>query len=136
MLGKYSLERLVVAARQHKQSKQTGRSFHVAFILKRRKIIAVGFNNINKSNVICHTYRPTRKHDATYISSLHAEVAAAGKVKFRDSMEDLTLVSIRIDNHGNLAYAEPCPNCAYYLGLWGFKNILYSDRDREFKQLI
>jgi deoxycytidylate deaminase len=130
-----NFSRLADVARILKATKQTGRSFHVAFILKGRKVIAVGFNNFNKSNHICRTYKPTRVHGADYRACLHAEIDAAAKMKHRDSIKGLIMVSLRIDNKDRIAYAEPCPNCAFHLGKWGYNNIFYSTDSGQFKRV-
>lgn len=123
--------RLVETAKIFKLTKQTGRSFHVAFILKGRKVVSVGFNDFRKSNPICHTYTPTRTHGADYIACIHAEINATAK--FRNKcMKSLSMVSIRINNHNKLSYAEPCPNCAFHLGKMNLKNVFFSTNDETF----
>lgn len=134
MLNLQSLNRLVDIARKFKIDKQTGRSFHVAFVLQRRKIVSVGFNDFRKTNQICHSYKPTRHLLANYEACIHAEIDATAKFRNKD-VRKMILVSIRIDNHGRLAYAQPCPNCAYHLGKMGFVDIIYSTRDRKFAEM-
>jgi deoxycytidylate deaminase len=126
-----NFSRLVETAKIFKLTKQTGRSFHVAFVLKGRKVVSVGFNDFRKTNPICYTYKPTRHHDPDYQACIHAEIHATGRFRNRD-MKDSSMVSIRIDNHNRLAYAQPCPNCAFYLGKMNFKNIFYSTNDETF----
>jgi len=127
--------RLVDVAKIFKLTKQTGRSFHVAFVLKGRKVIEVGFNNFTKSNRICHYYKPTRHHMADYRGNIHAEINSATKSRYRKDIKNLTLVSIRVNNNNKIAFAQPCPNCAFHLGKWGFKNIFYSTNDETFERL-
>lgn len=128
-------DRLIDTARLLKLTRQTGRAFHVAFVLRQRKVVAVGFNHFHKSNAICIRYKPTRFHESTsYRGTLHAEIDCMGKIKFQDSRK-LTMVSIRIDNHNRPAFAQPCPNCAYHLGRWGLNKIFYTGRNGEICQL-
>lgn len=135
MLAHQSLNRLVDIAKSFKLTKQTGRSFHVAFVLQRRKVVSVGFNNFAKSNFVCHNYKPTRNVMADdYRACVHAEIDATSKFRGKD-VKKLILVSLRIDNHNRLAYAQPCPNCAYHLGKMGFVNIIYSDKSGQFTEM-
>jgi len=130
-----NFSRLIETAKIFKLTKQTGRSFHVAYVLKGRKVIAVGFNNFNKTNRVCYDYKPTRKHLPDYRSIIHAEPDATAKIKNRTDIKDLTLVSIRINNHNNPDYAEPCPNCAFHLGKLGIKHVFYTTESGTFAQL-
>ena len=132
-----SLIRLTETARILKLTKQTGRSFHVAFILKGRKVISLGINNFHKTNRICHTYKPTRHHLADYRACAHSEVQSTAKFRHLPIREirKLTLVSIRINNKNQLAFAQPCPNCAYHLGKWGYDDIWYSTNEGTFDRM-
>lgn len=130
-----ALTRLSDVARVLKLTKQTGRSFHVAFVLKGRKVISLGVNDFRKTNRVCATYKPTRHHLADYRACVHGEISATSQFRGKD-VRRLTLVSIRIDNHNRLAYAEPCPNCAYHLGQMGFRDIWFSGRDGGFRRMV
>ena len=125
-------KRLTDLAKALKLTKQTGRSFHVAVVLRKRKPIAIGTNHFGKSNRICQNYKPTRHHGADYRACVHAEVSATSPFR-RKSVRGLSLVSIRIDNHNRLAYAQPCPNCLLWLGKMGFDNIYYSTQEGYLK---
>ncbi len=128
---------LIRAARALKPLKQTGMRFHVAFILNGSKIIAIGFNNYNKSNRTCARYKSSLKHVEKYEACIHAEVDATAKIKYRDhNPKHLVLISIRINNKNQIDMARPCPNCAYHLGIWGYKKVFYSDALGQIQRLI
>ncbi len=128
--------RLVNVSKRLKSVKQTGRSFHVAFLLKGRKVVEIGFNHFGKTGRICSSYtKPTRPHGDGYIPNLHAEIDVISKVKRNPRANKMTLVSIRINNNGELAWAQPCPNCAYILGKKGFDNIFFSTSCGNFAKM-
>ena len=129
-----NLQRFVEIAKALKATKQTGRAFHCAIITKKRKPIAIGFNNFNKSNRICRAYKPTRKHGPEYLACVHAEASVTAPFRNK-SVKGLSLVSIRIDNHNRLAYAEPCPGCLMWLGKMGFERIFYSTNQGGFAKI-
>jgi deoxycytidylate deaminase len=119
--------RLVEISKAMKPTFQTGKFFHVTFVLKSGKIIVIATNDYNKRNVVASSYTPTKNSNSeTYISGIHSENKALGKIKYRDDVEDLVLVNIRIGNNGELSNSCPCSNCAYYIGKMGIKKMFYS----------
>jgi deoxycytidylate deaminase len=119
----------VELARALRGSKQTGQCFHVTFLCKKRKVLAIGINSYIK---LCPShkfgvYKPN-KVDRTdrYIPGLHSEVSAIIKSGYTDC-KDLTFFNIRINNNDQVASSKPCPNCYRVLKQVGFKAIYYFD---------
>ena len=130
-----NFERYVDVAKALKLTEQTGRCFHCALIIKQKKIICIGVNRYNKTNRISATYKPTKvtnvKH---FMSGIHAEIQAMGKLKHMESFSKLHLVSIRINNQNQLDDACPCSGCAFELGRVDFKHIWYSTKEGKFNR--
>lgn len=94
--------------------RSTSKQNLVAFAVRRRRIVAVGYNSYSKT----HPYQQ-------YLSAkvgqqrpfLHAEIAALLKApKDADS-----LYVMRINKQGELVNAAPCPICRLAIGLFNPK---------------
>lgn len=130
-----AFDRLVDVAKAMKPT-DWRKPFHVSFILRGGKVVAMGTNSYVKRNPICLRYRPHR-HSLSknpYIASIHSELAATAKIKFSDA-DNYTLVNIRINNNMELANACPCPNCSYFLGRMShIRKIFYSNEHGTFSR--
>lgn len=130
-------DRLVEVAKAMKLKEQTGNSFHVSFVLKKSKVVAIGVNSYVKRNPICLEYKPTKSSAklGKYIASIHSEIDATAKVKYND-FDNYTLVNIRINNNGNVANSCPCPNCfKQILKMPYVKRVFYSNDEGNFQRL-
>jgi deoxycytidylate deaminase len=122
------LDRLVSLAKALKPSHQTGRAFHVSYILDGPKILSVGINSYFDShpNSILPDYHKSDFVDGLYLARLHSEVAAAKKLRFKCS--GLVLVNVRIDNNNSQAYSAPCVNCwEHIVKRCGFKKVYFTN---------
>jgi hypothetical protein len=120
-------DRLIEIATRLKSEYQTGRSFHVSFILHGPKVLATGINSYLDSHPSTKLPKYTHRKSNTnnYHAGLHSEVAAAKMLNF--ACDGLVLFNIRINNDGVPAYSAPCGNCWDYvvLGL-GFKKVYFT----------
>ena len=94
-----------------------------AVLLKKSKVIATAVNLQKKS----HPFQAklAKKVGLYQKIYLHAEIAALIKAK-----EDAdTIVVSRVDKHGKLRMAKPCPICALALEEAGITNIYYTTND-------
>lgn len=85
--------------------KKVGQQRIVAFVLRKGKIVAQGFNSYTKTHprqasLAKAVGQPKREY-------LHAEVSAL----LRAPRDSDTLVVIRMDRQENLVCAAPCPVC-------------------------
>jgi len=87
------------------------RSKHVAFVLLRGKVIAIGRNK--------HTCDPHRR------LSIHAEIDAIRKTNLKDAYK-FSLLVVRIKKSGELAMSKPCTSCQKFLSQVGVTRIRYS----------
>lgn len=133
-LNSKKLDRLVEISKALKTERQNGRSFHVSFIYHGSKMLSLGVNSYTDGYPIkkIGRYLP-HKQVGNYEAGLHSEVAAAKNLNF--DCYDMTIINIRIDNNGNLAYSAPCINCwnKIILGC-GIKKVIFSTSD-SFKEL-
>lgn len=111
------------------------RAKHVAFILKRNKILGVGVNKINKTHPICTTlgYR---------FSTLHAETDVILKTRgMREFKTGVELVSIRINPLSRpdkiiTAMGRPCAGCIKLIVAHSeIKKVYYSSDEKNPKIL-
>lgn len=127
-MNDYRKSRLITIARQMMPELRTGRTFHIAFILKSNKILALAPNNYNKNHLshIYGEYKPLRSPLGNYIPSRHAEVNCLriflNKFGHLD-MSGLTLFVVRIGMDGEVKNSCPCQNCSRVLNGLNFKCI-------------
>jgi tRNA(Arg) A34 adenosine deaminase TadA len=114
------------------QSLRTGKSFHVAFILDKNKLLCYAINNYQKMH-LAHkfgNYVPYKSPKGNYIAGRHAESEAIRLYinKFgNNDMSGLTLYVIRLSSTGELMNSEPCHNCKKnIIEPNNFKEVLWS----------
>lgn len=122
-----NFSRLIEISKALKKTAQTGKHFHCSFLLRGRKIVCIGTNRYDKSNVVAMSYKP--RYSGDYIAGIHSENAVLSRFKYRDKMSDITLVNIRINNLGHLANSCPCCNCALQIESAQLKGVWYSVAD-------
>ena len=128
--------RLVEFARALKTKKQSGEKHHVAFLLKKSRVICVGWNNYNKSHnvrrfgkFVSHKFT----HDV-YRPCVHAEISAITRWGQED-LRGYDMAVIRIDNNDNANMSKPCINCGRILDAMGVRKIFYSDKNGECQEI-
>lgn len=105
------------------------RYFHVAFVLDKKKIIAIGWNNVYKTHpkINKYPYHPDAK--------LHAEMSAILKLRWI-GLNDMTLVVLRLDSKNMLKNSKPCKGCQALINEVGIAKVWYSDEDQKFHKLL
>lgn len=124
-------------AKAMKPAKQTGQFYHVTFICKKRKVIAIGFNNLIKKHpehkwgeYVC-TKSNNSEH---YAAGLHSELSAIIKCGHEDCSQ-FDFFNIRINNNNQIAPSKPCINCQRILNQVGYKNMYYFDENLNLQRL-
>ena len=125
------LNRLTEISIALKPKYQTGRAFHVTFILKKSKIISIGVNNLNKTHPKTKNFK--YKNNEGYIASIHSELDACLKLGEHD-LSHYDIVNIRINNNNKLDNSRPCCGCCSLLTQTGFNKLFYSTRDQSFSE--
>ena len=128
------IKRYVEIARALKSNNQTGQFFHVTFINRKSKTLAIGINNYKKNidPKRWGRYNPTKtSRTPDYHPCIHSEISALIKLGKEDCSE-LDFYNIRIgNNNGEVMVSRPCINCQRVLNQVGFKNIYYHDENKR-----
>lgn len=104
---------------------------HVAFILKGKRVLAVGVNSSKT-----HPLAKQLKFQTKYTESQCAELNACLKLGLthRDGLPDFStmiMVIVRVNNDGSLGLSQPCKGCQHLLAQCGFKKVYYSNANGQ-----
>jgi deoxycytidylate deaminase len=105
------------------------RSCHIAFLLKGRKILHVGLNQMNRNYF-----------EGQSCTSLHAEIDCIRKSRFNKTnitKYDILIVNINKDVTSDKMYKDsrPCKHCTAYLRKMGFKSVFCSTNNGIIEKL-
>ena len=99
---------------------------HCSVILRRSKVIAVGFNE--------RRTHPLAKKYGYRDDFVHAELDAMLEVP-KNKIHNLDLVNFRFNSAGELRMAKPCEKCFPWVSAV-FRNIFYSDPDGNIVRIV
>jgi tRNA(Arg) A34 adenosine deaminase TadA len=101
---------------------------HIAFLVKKNKIIKIGWNRKRTHPEISkHPY-----HDG-YVGT-HAELDVILKSGLED-LNDHSMIVLRVDRKGRLANSKPCPGCLSLLKSYNVDEVFYSDTEGNIEKL-
>ena len=101
---------------------------HVAFLVKKNKIVKIGWNRKRTHPEISkHPY-----HDG-YVGT-HAELDVILKSGLED-LNDHSMIVLRVDRKGRLANSKPCPGCLSLLKSYNIEEVFYSDTEGNIEKL-
>ena len=101
---------------------------HVAFLVKKNKIVKIGWNRKRTHPEISkHPY-----HDG-YVGT-HAELDVILKSGLED-LNDHSMIVLRVDRKGRLANSKPCPGCLSLLKSYNVEKVFYSDTEGKIEKL-
>jgi tRNA(Arg) A34 adenosine deaminase TadA len=101
---------------------------HVAFLVKKNKIVKIGWNRKRTHPEISkHPY-----HDG-YVGT-HAELDVILKSGLED-LNDHSMIVLRVDRKGRLANSKPCPGCLSLLKSYNVEEVFYSDTEGNIEKL-
>ena len=101
---------------------------HVAFLVKKNKIVKIGWNRKRTHPEISkHPY-----HDG-YVGT-HAELDVILKSGLED-LNDHCMIVLRVDRKGRLANSKPCPGCLSLLKSYNIEEVFYSDTEGNIEKL-
>jgi deoxycytidylate deaminase len=129
-------DRLIEISKSIKPKAQTGKFFHVSFVMKGGKILHIGVNNYDKRNNISNKYKRFKEtlSGAEYIAGIHSEVSALSKFKYVEDVSNLVWVNVRINNTNGIECSCPCPNCARFIKEMGIKKVYFSEKSGLFSR--
>ena len=101
---------------------------HIAFLVKKNKIIKIGWNKKRTHPEIAkHPY-----HEG-YVGT-HAELDVILKSGL-DSLNYPSMIILRVDRKGRLANSKPCPGCLSLLNSYDINEVFYSDAEGKIEKL-
>ncbi len=101
---------------------------HVAFLVKKNKIVKIGWNRKRTHPEIArHPY-----HDG-YVGT-HAELDVILNSGL-DNLDDHSMIVLRVDRKGRLANSKPCPGCLSLLRSYNVSEVFYSDTEGNIEKL-
>ena len=101
---------------------------HIAFLVKKNKIIKIGWNKKRTHPEIAkHPY-----HEG-YVGT-HAELDVILKSGL-DSLNNHSMIILRVDRKGRLANSKPCPGCLSLLNSYDINEVFYSDAEGKIEKL-
>lgn len=103
-----------------------GNHRHFAYIVKRNKVVAFGYNLAFKTHPIAAQF-------GHRFNSIHAEAMAINNFPHPIGfLSECDLISLRIRKTGELGLALPCQYCRAMLKVFSPKNVYYCDDYGEF----
>jgi tRNA(Arg) A34 adenosine deaminase TadA len=104
-----------------KSLRNDSRYKHFSFILHKKRIVSVGWNNTNKSHPIAKKY-------GHRFNSRHSEVHAVSKFPYRiKKLRDCVIVNIRLTKKGKIAISKPCRFCQQFLAEIRIKEVWFTN---------
>jgi hypothetical protein len=101
---------------------------HIAFLVKKSKIVKIGWNRKRTHPKIAkHPY-----HDG-YVGT-HAELDVIIKSGL-DTLDDHSMIVLRVDRKGRLANSKPCTGCLSLLKSYNVSEVFYSDGEGKIEKL-
>lgn len=103
-----------------------GEQWHFSFIVKRNKVISIGWNNKRK------THAANRRFNYRF-DYPHSELVAINGFPYsKDELPYFTLINVRIGRVGDILISRPCPHCYNLLKLLGISSVYYTTNKGEF----
>lgn len=104
---------------------------HFAFLFVRNKLISIGQNDVDSTNnkgVKIAKRFGAEKH--VKYPFIHAEVDAISKAWGKTRIcKKHTLVSIRLNRHGELRISKPCHDCGIILSALGLRVVYFDGKE-------
>ena len=101
------------------------RCSHIAFLIRRGKIIHIGTNSCKSHpETLKYAYKDHQK------VGIHAELNVCMK-SGKENLKDYSMVVLRVDRKGNLANSRPCCGCQSVIKQFSIGDVWYSDSKGE-----
>jgi tRNA(Arg) A34 adenosine deaminase TadA len=102
---------------------------HVSFIVDRRSILSIGWNQPFKTHPIAERFKYR-------YAAIHSELHAI--LKFPRPNKELykyQFINVRIDKFGKLKMAKPCSKCLVLLSFFGVRQVEFSNSKGNFETM-
>lgn len=119
-----------------KGNRGTLRCFHCSYLIKKNRIVAIGWNSIktNPQN-LQYNYTGRDGNKIGHTLGTHSELSVVIKYGEEDC-SDCYVVNTRLNMHNQFSSAAPCKGCIHVLNQVGFKGIFATDKNGEFEKII
>lgn len=108
------------------------RTFHVSFILHKRKIVSIGINKTKSHPTNLFNPRFEEDSEKGVCSELDAVIKLINKTKI--DTKNCKLINVRIDRNQELNISKPCVSCEKLIRYHGFKQVLYTNEKGKFEK--
>ncbi len=105
-----------------------GKFKHFSFIMRRNKILSIGWNLMNKS----HPWTVKYGYEFSYI---HSELMAVRNFPYQNELSKCRLINLRLVSKNKIALSKPCIHCAKFLCVFNLKEVWYTTNSGKFIQL-
>ncbi len=108
----------------------TARQKHFSFLVRRNKIVSVGWCQSFKTHPMAAKY-------GHRFNSIHSELHCIKNFPFPlVRLEEHTLINVRVNPTGShMMLAKPCAKCIYFLSCFNLHEVLYTNENGEFVEL-
>lgn len=105
------------------------RAAHVAFLVKRNKIVEFGFNK-KRTHPKTKNYPYFYEKEPHTNLSIHAEFDVVMKYGEKE-LDKHEMIILRFDGKGKLNNSRPCYGCRFLLKQFGIKSVYYSNSNGD-----
>ena len=134
---KLQFKRLEEVAESLIDWEDTVRCRHFSFIVKQKKIVAIGTNQrkTHPTNLKNRKTSNITGEDFSEQKHICSEFNAINKLKRLTNIDTkkCTLINLRYDRNRKIAFAKPCMSCKSLLSYFQFKNVIYTDNYGNYK---
>jgi deoxycytidylate deaminase len=109
------------------------RASHVAFLVKKNRIVKIGWNK-PKTNPNSEKYPYIGATGEKITVNTHAELDVILKANEED-LSDHEIVVLRVDGEGKLNNSKPCNGCSHLIKQFSIKKIYYSNSKGEISNI-
>lgn len=135
-MNQYILQRCVRIMLADWNNKKERPFYHYAFAIRKNKIIAMGKNNPIMTSA--KAYRLAMKFNIKHWQKypfLHAEAALLLKLDEKHYNKRTTILSLKINRHGQFRLAKPCYKCQIALDALGLTKVYWCLTDEDNRPL-
>jgi tRNA(Arg) A34 adenosine deaminase TadA len=106
-----------------------GRSKHLSFLVRRNKVICIGYNSYVDTHTLAHKF-------GYWLSSIHSELSMINNYQGRlEELRNMKVYNIRINNHNLPAIAKPCGRCIELLSHFNIRKVFYTTDEFSFREM-
>ena len=119
--------KLIGVAFEYVERCSKGQSRHISFIVQRRKIITVGWNNEFKSHTLGRKFGQRAE-------SIHSELHAISRFPHRDlDIVKTIMYNVRITRDNRIVQSKPCEACLKMVMAYNLNGLCFTNSEGVFE---